>query len=718
MTQTEDILRRLDWLENEIHGIRQEVMRMQQGMHSDRPFEYGYGTGAPQRGPGPAAYAGVRTGPAAAPAGPAPAGPAGPVNPSGPVDPALATTGPKQGKNNPLNETSAGKAIMGLGAAVLILAALAFFAMAVMPYITDMVKAILMTAFSLAVLITGMCLRRRLKWAMVLEGIGLSALFLSFIAGNIIFDVYSVPVVSVLIIIWIAGSGYFAFRREFFFSIITQAGIVFAMLLLCGQIGTFGDDEKIVSALPLWAAVFAIEAGFLVITSIRRGYREVLVVAIGFALTATAQTGFMYSWTPDGGTLLPVCIGIVSAGIVCAIGIPLYMKSESKAEHALSAYFSLVMFLLASAFIFRETPDAMGIRVAQAAAGMIALITVLSLLYLHIVRSGMEAPHYYVISAIALFIAVCCLNRIDSPEGLLLSYVYAFCIIGAFTAAAVLSEVTPVFTGGYVFTTASCAAVSCVLDVQTGWFVPACIAMCALSCYAMYKIKGKDGTACRVISYALFFVPLLQLNINTIPELTDGMDPVIRDAVCTAVFMLMVAAGYAELKLKFLGDGMIRYIFSGIATVYFLAAGSELDGIMFWVFLLLVIVPQLVKNTKEQLAKARGGISGHAVVMCLKYTVLIMYVLHQYEAAGFIYSVAFLAVAGACVIAGMKLGIKVMRIYGLVVAIIGIIKLLVVDMSYDSLLLRAGAFLLAGLICLGLSFAYNMYEKKAKGSDG
>ncbi len=58
-------------------------------------------------------------------------------------------------------------------------------------------------------------------------------------------------------------------------------------------------------------------------------------------------------------------------------------------------------------------------------------------------------------------------------------------------------------------------------------------------------------------------------------------------------------------------------------------------------------------------------------------------------------------------LAGFFLRQKGLRIYSLVLMLVFLCKLLLLDLSYDTPLLWAGAFLLCGLLCFGISFAYN-----------
>lgn len=61
----------------------------------------------------------------------------------------------------------------------------------------------------------------------------------------------------------------------------------------------------------------------------------------------------------------------------------------------------------------------------------------------------------------------------------------------------------------------------------------------------------------------------------------------------------------------------------------------------------------------------------------------------------------------ATLLAGFFFRQKGLRIYSLILMLVFLCKLLLLDLSYDTPLLWAGAFLLCGLLCFGISFAYN-----------
>ena len=112
-----------------------------------------------------------------------------------------------------------------------------------------------------------------------------------------------------------------------------------------------------------------------------------------------------------------------------------------------------------------------------------------------------------------------------------------------------------------------------------------------------------------------------------------------------------------------------------------------------------------------QLIEIKPGLGAYVAA---KYTVLAGIVMHAFEAVSYIYSIVFLLIAIASVVAGFKVGNKSIRLYGLVLSMLSVFKLIMFDVSYSSTLTRAISFLVSGLICFGISLVYNRIDKQQK----
>ncbi len=80
--------------------------------------------------------------------------------------------------------------------------------------------------------------------------------------------------------------------------------------------------------------------------------------------------------------------------------------------------------------------------------------------------------------------------------------------------------------------------------------------------------------------------------------------------------------------------------------------------------------------------------------------------------SGVVADIVAIVIATSYIILGFVLTSKFPRIYGLVVIILMIFKMVMLDFDYSSALGYALAFLVAGFICLGISLIYNVINKK------
>lgn len=75
-------------------------------------------------------------------------------------------------------------------------------------------------------------------------------------------------------------------------------------------------------------------------------------------------------------------------------------------------------------------------------------------------------------------------------------------------------------------------------------------------------------------------------------------------------------------------------------------------------------------------------------------------------------SICSLALAVIAIVVGFKLEVKSLRIYGLILSMLSIFKLLLIDIQYDNSIGRVLSFIMAGILCFGINFVYNIASKK------
>jgi uncharacterized membrane protein len=76
--------------------------------------------------------------------------------------------------------------------------------------------------------------------------------------------------------------------------------------------------------------------------------------------------------------------------------------------------------------------------------------------------------------------------------------------------------------------------------------------------------------------------------------------------------------------------------------------------------------------------------------------------------------VALLVLSILWILAGFGLSAKAVRIYGLVITNISIVKLLLLDITYNSTLEKAAGFFVCGVLCFVISFIYSRIDRNVE----
>ncbi|MFR6586446.1 MAG: DUF2339 domain-containing protein [Ruminococcus sp.] len=119
----------------------------------------------------------------------------------------------------------------------------------------------------------------------------------------------------------------------------------------------------------------------------------------------------------------------------------------------------------------------------------------------------------------------------------------------------------------------------------------------------------------------------------------------------------------------------------------------------------------LLKNpTKRKVLSA----SGREFLFGLQHALLLPLLLYAFHIPSILLSCGFLCLAIGYIILGFCRPYRVIRVFGLVLVMISICKLILLDISYDQLFLRAVSFLFCGALCLGISFFLSLHDAKVQ----
>lgn len=144
-------------------------------------------------------------------------------------------------------------------------------------------------------------------------------------------------------------------------------------------------------------------------------------------------------------------------------------------------------------------------------------------------------------------------------------------------------------------------------------------------------------------------------------------------------------------------------------------AGTEHVFRLLWLLLLTLFL--CGSGMSEQYRRYRDK-TGLGVYFGIKTTFYLLIVLCAFEAVpGYVISCSLLLLAILAILAGFKLRLAPLRVYGLCLAMFAVIKLLMADLEHDNSMETVLCFLGAGALCFAINFIYNHMKKRFTDTD-
>lgn len=101
-----------------------------------------------------------------------------------------------------------------------------------------------------------------------------------------------------------------------------------------------------------------------------------------------------------------------------------------------------------------------------------------------------------------------------------------------------------------------------------------------------------------------------------------------------------------------------------------------------------------------------------SIYTCFKFTFIILCILCRLHSVSYVTSLIGIVLAIAFICIGFYYRLKGFRLYGLILCLICVAKLLLADVTYSSSLMRPVGYLSAGLLCYLISWIYTKLEKR------
>lgn len=568
-------------------------------------------------------------------------------------------------------EFQVGKTVMSLLASLLVLCSLVLFGAMVYPYLSDGMKVIIMYAISLALVGAGLWGRRTSfkTFFTALAGCGVGAFYLSGVISYFMFNAFGIVGLFVLTYAWVMGVSWLSKSRVPVFAYICYLGILISTLLCLFEF--------------YWssAALICYMIGITTLYLFNRAgeYKKDLFYWVQFPVVMLLLA-FSYSGHP----MINMWIMILT---VVAYVMQHYLYTEK-------TNFYRICMLLTEIVLF------VGYKICDVDFGPSGFLNII-----YVLLTGLVALwSYFVFGDRILKIAPICIASTLLPIcswGMFwenyIGYI-PFCVI--------------ILLLGYML------QVDIMKGIATGYFVV----------YIFNPPSGLDELLFRLLItvYLLAFGTLFwnftyERHIDRVAFMfVSGL---VLTTFCMDSLPIMLLLGFGVAVMLSCGFNSSHFVYDDFSqrlgwawNGYWMSFGSAQicfgdNYLLTLVLMFMMVLVLFMVNVKWQLECEHWGAG---LELCIKGSFYMWMLLSQLSASGVVMSIAFLLLAIWCIVGGAMVRRKILRLYGLVLSIVSVVKCLLIDVQYSSSIYRPVGLLVAGLLCFGISWLYSVLERKLR----
>ena len=600
-------------------------------------------------------------------------------------------------------EKTVGKSLMGIFASVLIFISLILFATLLLPYFNDTAKMATTYIVSFGFLGVGMYKLKKdksNKFFLALTGCGMGALYISLLLSNMYFKVLGDIPLYILIAIWGIGVSFFAKRSNQIFQIIGELGILISVIFGC-MLCTKNDDATKFLALLIF---YVISSGAFYLVHYGEEFYDnlihqifniinVFLLAISCLNIVGNGAGHFETW-------------LVLAMVAVSFASTLWHKLEKE---------SISFGLFGAGYVLMANGILDSLLAETKLMCWVAYLITIPLLIVVEWKAASRKEGKYIVQTALLYMAVSALS---------LNYTLYDC-------ALVPLLILPVVFAGFwrkneLFKYAGLVLLTVyTFDYSSQYEVAHFFLEGAGITVIFGLLWWKKEQYSKVYKYCLHGLTLLFLFVctsDTIRELffvnkqSYGIPGICDYMVFTLFNIAMMKSAFGKNLATGEKENPTLYNIANMLAMtvgLFMVGNSGLADEGIWhLLLIMTVVGAFLLNAKNLLDKRDNLLAG--IYVGLKFTVLMIVVLNSFDAVNYVISMVCLISAIAGIVLGFAGQYKSLRIFGLILSMISIFKLIMVDIGYDNTLGNAISFFVSGILCFAISLIYNYIDGKMK----
>ena len=639
--------------------------------------------------------------------------------------PLPARTEGQEDKKEVFSENSIGKYLIGVLASLLILAGVAVLAATIWNYITDPVKFTMVLLMGLLMSGLGFLLGCRGKNAnafhLSLMGCGTAIIYCDLIAAKLAWALFPDPVILLLFIIWMV-SGFVLSKKlhsDIMFTIIQIGNAV--SILLTIRLMEIGPSLWLILLFVICTVVLTTvyaNQGFHKANSLASSY----ITIIAYLMICSRLGQLLLGYQAEGDysvivscSLLYLGLFVFSACLFWLIPYGIRGFSENTAKWLVASQ----LLLLAVEVVFIKD------RIGQlnVLSGMISKpapeLLYFLILMAALIKKNTRSFNFMVLSVNITFLLIDLSSFFFDNFGLLpalmclvivlsgLRFKDLWLKIGAVVVYSLITCCMLMYSLINLFTSAFNSDIS--LCVLHGLLILIPCAVIADIVKNGERAEKRRFLALICLDSAVFYGFLMFFNLDF-----WMMWGTVFAAAAFSIFSRLPV--FKEDKLcrihNLAGHGLVQVCLwaalSGYVSTWEMAAGC---------LILLLFTAKIVYESLEHMKRTGSHIL--PLVCCVLMTVNAVDVLHKTPLGdyGILTSLTCLLAAGFCIVLGFKCRVKPLRTYGLILVIFSVLKMVTLDIASTDSIIRVAAFIGGGLLCFGISWAYNRADKEDERKD-
>lgn len=598
-------------------------------------------------------------------------------------------------------ESIIGKSWMGAIASILIFISIIMFATLILPTLTDTVKMIVMYAASSLVTVFGLIrLRKDEKspFNLAVSGCGIGAIYISLILTNLYFKAIGDVLLYLLIAVWAIFVCVLSRLKSTLFQVIGQCGILIAVFFGCGLCCENHDSIK-----------FVVLVFFYLITSLvfmwvhySKDLSGNLISLIFNHINAWILLLASHAFLEDKKVYMVA--GLMMVYIVAAIVVCFKVNLDK----AITSSTLIIMNLFVFAQYLRIClQNEFGLGVVQLVVGVL-LIVLAEWKFKEKIIGDKRVLQFFAI--LMLFFAVIGMN-IWAQE-ILLIIISAALLVHGYDCKDKIYHYSSVIIVAIVIYMMDMTALHCAVTV----------AYFALFLTLSLWKKEQYQCALKLVGYfvSAFFVWKMSELMNKLP-LAEEANIVLHLLVMALVNIVAMKTigtkNFLTGKQEKVSEALFSVYNARMMVVSIWHVGS-IEHVAWHLLTVLIAGMVFMVNSGNLLKRYQGKKEEMyaGIYVGLKLTILVWVSLASFDTANLIVSIVCFVLAIVGIMIGFGLQFKSLRIYGLVLSLFSVVKLIMVDMVYDNLTGRAAGFFVCGILCFVISLIYNTIDKKMKKS--